>query len=84
MKTSSRPPWPPDQVRTSSKAGALTPRGGTLSQYLADNVLKLTGEAAEIVEVLARGAKGDAEATTRGGTKAARKADDEDYVPKLR
>jgi hypothetical protein len=53
-------------------------------QYLVDNVLKLTREAAEIVEVLARGAKGDAEATARGGTKAARKADNEDYVPKQR
>jgi hypothetical protein len=53
-------------------------------QYLVDNVLNLTREAAEIVEVLARGAKGDAETTTRGGTKAARKTDDEDYLPKQR
>jgi hypothetical protein len=43
-----------------------------------------SSQAAEIVEVLARGAKGDAEATTRGGTKAARKTDDEDYLPKQR
>jgi hypothetical protein len=53
-------------------------------QYLVDNVLNLSREAAEIVEVLARGAKGDAETTTRGGTKAARKTEDEDYLPKQR
>ena len=51
-------------------------------QYLVDNVLTLTREAAEIVEVLAKSAKGDAEGTARGGVKASRKIDDEDYLPK--
>jgi len=49
-------------------------------KHLVDNVLNLTREAAEIVEDLARGARGDAEATAGGGTKAARKTDDEDYL----
>jgi hypothetical protein len=48
-------------------------------QYLVDNVLNLTREAAEIVEVMA---KGDADVTARGGTKAARKLEDEDYLPR--
>jgi len=53
-------------------------------QYLVDNVLNLTREAAEIVEVIAKGAKGDADVTARSGTKAARKVEDEDYLPKQR
>ena len=51
-------------------------------QYLVDNVLNLTREAAEIVEVMAKGAKGDADVTARGGTKAARRVEDEDYLPR--
>jgi hypothetical protein len=51
-------------------------------QYLVDNVLNLTREAAEIVEVMAKGAKGDADVTARSGTKAGRKVEDEDYLPR--
>ena len=51
-------------------------------QYLVDNVLNLTREAAEIVEVMAKGTKGDVDATARGGAKATRKVEDEDYMPR--
>ena len=41
-------------------------------QYLVENVMNLTREAAEIVEVLAKGSKSDADAGAKGGTKATR------------
>ena len=41
-------------------------------QYLVENVMSLTREAAEIVEVLARGSNADADAVVRGGGKANR------------
>jgi len=53
-------------------------------QYLVDNVLSLTREADDIVQVLARGDKGEADPAGRGGSKAARKSDAEDYLPKLK
>jgi hypothetical protein len=51
-------------------------------QYLGDKVLNPTRQASEIVEVLAKGAKGEADAAVKGNAKTIRKVDDEDYVPK--
>jgi hypothetical protein len=53
-------------------------------QYLVDNVLSLTREADDIVQVLAKGDKAEADPAGRGGSKAVRKSDPEDYLPKLK
>jgi hypothetical protein len=51
--------------------------------YLVDTVLSLTQEASEIAEALAKETGGEADAVARGGRKATRKVEDEDYMPKL-
>lgn len=50
-------------------------------QYLVDNVLELTREAAEVVDILAKGSKGSSDLTSSSNTRASnRKSDQEDYL----